>query len=203
VPIVEPEVLMDGSHTIERCEEVTGSILHAVFNSLCDQLHKPNMVIAGKECTRHVSVEEVTTATLRCLRRHVPVAVPGIVFLSGGQSALLATAHLNAINRLPGSKPWKVSFSYGRAFRIRRWRRGMARTRTWLPASALFTNAPAPTGRRVSGNIPMKWRRHRSALMTRRIVATGETTDLQVLRRRNAQCDGTGFKGGNDGERAV
>jgi fructose-bisphosphate aldolase class I len=122
VPIVEPEVLMDGSHTIERCEEVTGSILHAVFNSLCDHcvllesmLLKPNMVIAGKECTRHVSVEEITTATLRCLRRHVPVAVPGIVFLSGGQSALLATAHLNAINRLPGSKPWKVSFSYGRA----------------------------------------------------------------------------------------
>ena len=122
VPIVEPEVLMDGSHAIERCEEVTGSILHAVFNSLCDQrvslesmLLKPNMVIAGKECTRQASVEEVTTATLRCLRRHVPVAVPGIVFLSGGQSTLLATAHLNAINRLPGSKPWKVSFSYGRA----------------------------------------------------------------------------------------
>ena len=122
VPIVEPEVLMDGSHTIERCEEVTGAILHAVFNSLCEQrvslesmLLKPNMVIAGKECTRQAPVAEVTTATLRCLRRHVPVAVPGIVFLSGGQNALLATAHLNAINRLPGSKSWKVSFSYGRA----------------------------------------------------------------------------------------
>jgi fructose-bisphosphate aldolase class I len=110
VPIVEPEVLMDGSHTIERCEEVTGSILHAVFNSLCDQrvslesmLLKPNMVIAGKECTRQASVEEVATTTLRCLRRHV-VAVPGVVFLSGGQNALLATAHLNAINRLPARR---------------------------------------------------------------------------------------------------
>jgi fructose-bisphosphate aldolase, class I len=78
-------------------------------------LLKPNMVIAGKECTRQASVEEVATATLRCLRRHVPAAVPGIVFLSGGQSARLATAHLNAINRLSGSKPWKISFSYGRA----------------------------------------------------------------------------------------
>jgi fructose-bisphosphate aldolase, class I len=122
VPIVEPEVLMDGSHTIERCEEVTGVVLHAVFDALFEQgvvleamLLKPNMVIAGKECPRQASMNEVATATLRCLRRHVPAAVPGIVFLSGGQSARLATAHLNAINRLPGPKPWKVSFSYGRA----------------------------------------------------------------------------------------
>ena len=122
VPIVEPEVLMDGSHTIERCEEVTGAVLHAVFNKLFDQevalegmLLKPNMVVAGKECTRQPSIEEVATATLRCLRRHVPAAVPGIVFLSGGQNARLATVHLNAINRLPGAKPWKITFSYGRA----------------------------------------------------------------------------------------
>jgi fructose-bisphosphate aldolase, class I len=122
VPIVEPEVLMDGSHTIDRCEEVTGIVLHWVFHALFKQgvslegmLLKPNMVIAGKECTRQASVEDVATATLRCLRRHVPAAVPGIVFLSGGQSARLATAHLNAINRLPGPKPWKISFSYGRA----------------------------------------------------------------------------------------
>ena len=78
-------------------------------------LLKPNMVIAGKECPRQASVQEVATATLRCLRRHVPAAVPGIVFLSGGQDDRLATAHLNAINRLPGPKPWKISFSYGRA----------------------------------------------------------------------------------------
>jgi fructose-bisphosphate aldolase class I len=122
VPIVEPEVLMDGSHTIERCEEVTGVVLHAVFHALFEQgvalegmLLKPNMVIAGKECTRQASVEEVATTTLRCLRRQVPATVPGIVFLSGGQSPRLATTHLNAINRLPGPKPWKVSFSYGRA----------------------------------------------------------------------------------------
>jgi fructose-bisphosphate aldolase class I len=78
-------------------------------------LLKPNMVVPGKECAQQASVTEVATATLRCLRRHVPAAVPGIVFLSGGQPARLATAHLNAINRLPGPKPWKISFSYGRA----------------------------------------------------------------------------------------
>jgi fructose-bisphosphate aldolase class 1 len=78
-------------------------------------LLKPNMVLASKACTRQPSVEEVATGTLRCLRRHVPAAVPGIVFLSGGQNARLATMHLNAINRLPGPKPWKISFSYGRA----------------------------------------------------------------------------------------
>ena len=122
VPIVEPEVLMYGAHTIERCEEVTGIVLQAVFNALFDQgvvlesmLLKPGMVIAGKDSSRQGSVEEVATATLRCLRRHVPAAVPGIVFLSGGQKDRLATAHLNAINRLPGPKPWKLSFSYGRA----------------------------------------------------------------------------------------
>jgi len=111
-------VLMDGSHTIERCAEVTGLVLHAVFRALFaleEMLLKPNMVLAGKECDRQSSVEEVATATLRCLRRHVPAAVPGIVFLSGGQNARLATAHLNAINRLPGPRPWNVSFSYGRA----------------------------------------------------------------------------------------
>ena len=122
VPIVEPEVLMDGSHTIERCEEVTGLVLHAVFNALLDQrvllermLLKPKMVVAGKACPQQPTVEEVATATLRCLRRHVPATVPGIVFLSGGQTAHSATVHLDAINRLPDSKPWKISFSYGRA----------------------------------------------------------------------------------------
>ena len=132
VPIVEPEVLMDGSHTIERCEEVTSSVQHAVFHALFEQcvrlegmLLKPNMVISGKECRRQASVDEVATATLRCLRRHVPAAVPGIVFLSGGQTDVLATAHLNAINRLDLLKPWKISFSYGRALQdpaIEAWR---------------------------------------------------------------------------------
>jgi fructose-bisphosphate aldolase, class I len=131
VPIVEPEVLMDGSHSIERCEEVTGKVLHAVFNALFDQevslegmLLKPNMVIAGKECAKQASVTEVARATLRCLRRHVPSAVPGIVFLSGGQDHLAATTHLSAINQLEGPKPWKLSFSYGRALQdeaLRTW----------------------------------------------------------------------------------
>jgi fructose-bisphosphate aldolase class I len=122
VPIVEPEVLMNGAHTIERCEGVTGSVLQAVFDALFEQgvalesmLLKPSMVIAGKDSSRQASVQEVAAATLRCLRRHVPAAVPGIVFLSGGQKDRLATAHLNAINRLPGPKPWRLSFSYGRA----------------------------------------------------------------------------------------
>jgi fructose-bisphosphate aldolase class I len=122
VPIVEPEVLMNGSHAIGRCEEVTGAVLHAVFRALFEQgvslesmLLKPNMVVAGTACPNPASLQEVATATLRCLRRHVPAAVPGIVFLSGGQDDRLATTHLNAINQLPGSKPWTISFSYGRA----------------------------------------------------------------------------------------
>jgi fructose-bisphosphate aldolase class I len=122
VPIVEPEVLMDGNHTIERCEEVTGYVLHMVFNALYDQrvslekmLLKPNMVISGKACPKQATVTDVATATLRCLRRHVPAAVPGIVFLSGGQSDVVATKHLSAINTLETPRPWKVSFSYGRA----------------------------------------------------------------------------------------
>lgn len=122
VPIVEPEVLMDGSHTLERCSEVTSVVLHAVFNALFNQgihlegmLLKPNMVLSGKECPTQASIEEVASATLCCLRRFVPSAVPGIVFLSGGQEDIKATQHLNAINTSTGPKPWKLSFSYGRA----------------------------------------------------------------------------------------
>ena len=122
VPIVEPEVLMDGSHSIERCEEVSGMVLNAVVEALLEQrvalesmVLKPNMVVPGKASARPASVQEVAIATLRCLRRYVPVAVPGITFLSGGQSERQATAHLNAINRLLEPKPWKLTFSYGRA----------------------------------------------------------------------------------------
>ncbi|HJR76386.1 MAG TPA: class I fructose-bisphosphate aldolase, partial [Nitrospiraceae bacterium] len=122
VPIVEPEVLMNGTHAIDRCEEVTASVLHAVFDELSEQrvrlegmLLKPNMVLSGLENRRQATADEVAAATLRCLRRHVPAAVPGIVFLSGGQSDVLATIHLNAINKLDVPKPWKISFSYGRA----------------------------------------------------------------------------------------
>lgn len=121
VPIVEPEVLMNGSHTIERCEAVTSNVLEAVFGELDAQrvlfegmLLKPNMVIPGLTCPQQASVQKVAEATIRCMRRYVPAAVPGLVFLSGGQSAEDATAHLNAMNQI-GAHPWEVSFSYGRA----------------------------------------------------------------------------------------
>ena len=121
VPIVEPEVLMDGPHTIERCYEVTTRTLHRVFDQLFDQrvpleqiLLKPNMVLSGSECPTQASVTQVAEATLHCFRRVVPAAVPGVVFLSGGQSDELATAHLSKMNELGGG-PWELSFSYGRA----------------------------------------------------------------------------------------
>ena len=121
VPIVEPEVLMDGDNTIERCYDVTLETLHCLYEQLHRQrvqlagtLLKPNMVIAGKKCKTQASVDQVAEATVRVLSNTVPPSVPGIVFLSGGQSDELATAHLDAINRL-GPLPWRVSFSYGRA----------------------------------------------------------------------------------------
>jgi fructose-bisphosphate aldolase class I len=121
VPIVEPEVLMDGDHTIERSFDVTSRTLHAVFTELRDQrvhfegtLLKPNMVLSGYDCGDQAGAEEVAERTLQCFRRHVPAAVPGIVFLSGGQSDEDATAHLNAMNASE-PHPWQLSFSYGRA----------------------------------------------------------------------------------------
>lgn len=121
VPIVEPEVLMDGAHTIERCDAVTSRVLEAVFAEL-DAHHvafegmllKPNMIIPGKKCERQATAQEIAEATLRCFYRYVPAAVPGIVFLSGGQSDVEATENLNAMNAM-GAHPWQVSFSYGRA----------------------------------------------------------------------------------------
>jgi fructose-bisphosphate aldolase, class I len=122
VPIVEPEVLMDGAHSIERCEEVTGAVLHAVFDELAAQrvtlegmLLKPNMIMPGAACRTPARGPEVAAATLRCLRRHAPAAIPAIVFLSGGQDHLAATQHLNLVKRLTDAKPWALSFSYGRA----------------------------------------------------------------------------------------
>jgi fructose-bisphosphate aldolase class I len=120
VPIVEPEVLMDGDHTIDRSEEVTSAVLAAVFEELHRQrvllegiLLKPNMVVAGYGSSSQPDDEEVAERTLRTLRRHVPGAVPGIVFLSGGQSDEDATTRLNVMNQM-GPQPWEVSFSYGR-----------------------------------------------------------------------------------------
>ncbi|MEY2427747.1 MAG: fructose-bisphosphate aldolase, class [Verrucomicrobiota bacterium] len=121
VPIVEPEVLMEGEHTITRCERVTEAALKAVFQHLSEHrvvleqiLLKPNMVTAGEDCKQQPSVLEVAEATLRCLRRAVPAAVPGIVFLSGGQNDVLATQHLNMMNEI-GGVPWQLGFSFGRA----------------------------------------------------------------------------------------
>jgi fructose-bisphosphate aldolase class I len=121
VPIVEPEVLMDGDHSIERSFEVTSRVQHAVFTELRDQrvepegmLLKPNMVLAGYDSGGEASPDEVAKWTLKCLSRHVPAAVPGIVFLSGGQTDETATANLNAMNA-SGPHPWQLSFSYGRA----------------------------------------------------------------------------------------
>lgn len=122
VPIVEPEVLIDGDHTIEQCYDITEWTLHTTFQHLYEQnveysgmLLKPNMVISGKEAGRQAGVEEVARATVECLRRTVPAAVPGIVFLSGGQGVTQATAHLNAMNSMYDDLPWELSFSYARA----------------------------------------------------------------------------------------
>jgi fructose-bisphosphate aldolase class I len=121
VPIVEPEVLMDGTHTIERAYHVTSKVLDALYTEMFDQrldvegtLLKPNMILSGYEAKSRAGVDEVAELTLKCFYKHVPAAVPGIVFLSGGQSDEDATAHLNAINAR-GPHPWQLSFSYGRA----------------------------------------------------------------------------------------
>ena len=131
VPIVEPEVLMDGDHTIEQSFHVTSRVQHAVFTELRDQrvepegmLLKPNMVLSGYDASEQAGHEQVAEWTLKCLTRHVPAAVPGIVFLSGGQTDEDATANLNAMNAL-GPHPWELSFSYGRALQapaLKAWR---------------------------------------------------------------------------------
>lgn len=132
VPIVEPEVLMDGGHTIARCAEVTEAVLHEVFDALHrhrvvleHMLLKPSMVVAGKEA-QAAPVQEVAERTVRVLRRCVPAAMPGVFFLSGGQTPVEATVHLDAINRL-GPQPWALSFSYGRALQepvLQAWKGG-------------------------------------------------------------------------------
>jgi fructose-bisphosphate aldolase class I len=123
VPIVEPEVLMDGGHTLQRCCEVTEEVLQTVFSQLYNQrvvleglILKPNMVLPGLNCTKQEAVDEVGDVTVKCLLRTVPAAVPGIAFLSGGQSGELASARLNAMNvRFKSRMPWELSFSFARA----------------------------------------------------------------------------------------
>ena len=121
VPMVEPEVLMDGDHDLDVCYEVTEATLRSLFGALYEQnvmlegtILKASMVVSGKDCEDQADVDEVAEATIRCLKAAVPASLPGIVFLSGGQSDEQATAHLNAMNQM-GPHPWPLSFSYGRA----------------------------------------------------------------------------------------
>ncbi len=154
VPIVEPEVLMDGGHDIDFCELVTEEVLRSVYNELAVQevelegtLLKPNMVISGGECPRQADVREVAERTLRCLKRTVPAAVPGIVFLSGGQSDEQATLHLDAMNKLAkqSGAPWRLSFSYGRALQA-------APLKAWAGKAANLEAAQAAFLERAKAN---------------------------------------------------
>jgi fructose-bisphosphate aldolase class I len=151
VPIVEPEVLMDGAHSIERCEEVTNATLQAVFGQLFahrvfleGMVLKPNMVISGKKASNRASPEAVAEATVRTLKRHVPPAVPGIAFLSGGQSSTEATHHLSLMNRM-GPLPWSLTFSYGRALQD-------TALKAWGGAAASFAAGQKEFARRARLN---------------------------------------------------
>lgn len=151
VPIVEPEVLMDGDHSIERCEQVTEWTLNAVYEalymnrvSLEGSILKPSMVISGKKCSRQAGVQEVAERSVRILKRTVPAAVAGIAFLSGGQSDELATAHLDAMNKMPGN-PWPMTFSYGRALQ-------QACLKAWRGAAANVPAAQAALSHRARMN---------------------------------------------------
>src|SRR5207245_1822748 len=146
VPIVEPEVLMDGDHDAERCYVITEWLLKTVFEQLYYQkvalegmVLKPNMVIAGKKAKNRASVEEVAEKTVRVLKACVPAAVPGIAFLSGGQSDEEATAHLDAMNRI-GGVPWRLTFSYGRALQAAPQRAWSGRSENVAAAQRAFTH---------------------------------------------------------------
>jgi fructose-bisphosphate aldolase class I len=163
VPIVEPEVLMDGGHTIERCAEVTEAALTEVYYQLNlagvlleGTVLKPNMVISGKKCGVQASVQQVAEMTIKTLKRTVPAAVPGIVFLSGGQSPMQATAHLNAMNAM-GTHPWQVSFSYGRALQDEA-------LKAWGGKAANVAGAQAIFYRRVMANSAARYGTYTDAM---------------------------------------
>ncbi len=158
-PIVEPEVLMDGEHDIDRCFEVTEKTLKTVFQELYlarvkleGMVLKPNMVVAGKKSPKQASVSEVAEKTLRVLRECVPAAVPGIAFLSGGQSDLDATARLDAMNRIGGG-PWKITFSYSRALQAAPQKAWSGKVENVAAAQAAFTHRAAMNGLATMG----KW----------------------------------------------
>ena len=152
VPIVEPEVIMDGGHTIDRCFDVTEAALRELYDALYEQrvllegsVLKPNMVVSGTECAQQAGVDEVAEKTVRCLRRAVPAAVPGIVFLSGGQSDQDATAHLNAMNA-QFDLPWALSFSYGRALQAAPLKAWGGQTSNEVAAQAAFAHRAKMNG---------------------------------------------------------
>jgi fructose-bisphosphate aldolase, class I len=152
VPIVEPEVLMDGAHDIDRCYEVTEFALKTVFQELYHaqvklegMILKPNMVVSGKKCGKQASAGEVAEKTLRVLKECVPAAVPGIAFLSGGQSDVEATAHLDAMNRIGGA-PWRLSFSYGRALQAAPQKAWLGRLENVAAAQAAFSHRAEMNG---------------------------------------------------------
>jgi fructose-bisphosphate aldolase class I len=161
VPIVEPEVLMDGDHDIDRCYEVTSRVLNKTFQELRVQrvalevmILKPNMAVSGKKSAKQAGVQEVTEKTIRLLKACVPAAVPGIAFLSGGQSDEEATAHLNAINA-SGNLPWRVTFSYGRALQAAPQKAWSGKSENVASGQRAFThrarmNALASTGKWAS-----------------------------------------------------
>ena len=152
VPIVEPEVLMDGDHDTDRCYQITELALKALFHELYlarvkleGMVLKPNMVVPGKKSAKQASVDEVAEKTLRVLKECVPAAVPGIAFLSGGQSDLDATARLNAMNRLGGA-PWKITFSYSRALQVAPQKAWSGKAENVAAAQAAFTHRAAMNG---------------------------------------------------------
>jgi fructose-bisphosphate aldolase class I len=174
VPIVEPEVLMDGDHTIERCFEVTAETQASVFAALRrhrvrfdGMLLKPNMVVSGTGCPAQAGVREVAEATIRCLRDNVPAAVPGIMFLSGGQSDELATAHLDAMNRLE-PQPWQLSFSYGRALQAPALKAWKGETANVLAAKMAFYH-------RAKLNGAARFGRYSEEMETPELVGTERT----------------------------
>ena len=151
VPIVEPEVLMDGSHSIDDCYNVTSRVLKSLFQNLKDKnvdikgtILKPNMIISGTNCTEQAGVQEVAEKTVKCLLENVPEDLPGIAFLSGGQSDIDATAHLDAMNKI-GGFTWKLSFSYGRALQ-------QAALKAWMGKEENMNNAQAAFSHRALMN---------------------------------------------------
>jgi fructose-bisphosphate aldolase class I len=158
VPIVEPEVLMDGTHSIDQCFEVTQAVLNAVYDQLyMNQVElegtilKPNMVISGTECGKQASVEEVAERTVTCLKRSVPSSVPGICFLSGGQSDTIATAHLSAMNAM-FDMPWQLSFSYGRALQAAALKAWQGKRENVPAAQAAFAHRARMNGLAADGS---------------------------------------------------